>query len=283
MVTPTHTRHVLPGSLGEILVDVRAGGRASPRPAVVIVHGFKGFKDWGMFPPLAERLARAGYTAVAYNASGSGVDDSGEFVWPERFGRNTFSAELADLGTVVDVLARGELGVPAPSALGLVGHSRGGGMAILQTARDLRVRALVTWAAISHVTRWSDPTELAGWRERGRLDVVNARTAQVLPLYLSVLEDVEANRSGSLDIEAAARAVRVPWLLIHGGADTSVSPEEADRLVAAADSGVLRSLRLGGAGHTFGAVHPWKGSTEELDTVFSETVAWFTRLQPPTA
>ena len=66
---------------------------------------------------LAERLALAGYTAVAYNASGSGVDDSGEFVWPERFGRNTFSAELADLGTqrrdrrhepVDDLFGRGE-------------------------------------------------------------------------------------------------------------------------------------------------------------------------------
>jgi dienelactone hydrolase len=283
MATPTHTTHVLPGALGEILVDVRGGGRTSPRPAVIIIHGFKGFKDWGMFPHLAERLARAGYTAVAYNGSGSGVDDTGEFVWPERFGRNTFSAELADLGSVVDALSRGELGLVPPSAVGLVGHSRGGGMAILQTARDPRVKALVTWAAIAHVSRWSDPAERAGWRTRGRLDVVNARTGQVLPLYLAVLEDVEANRRGSLDIEAAAQTIRVPWLLIHGSADTSVPPEEADRLISAADPAVLRAIRLEGAGHTFGAVHPWQGSTEELDIVFGETVSWFSRMQPVSA
>ena len=61
MATPTLTRHVLGGVLGPILVDVRAAGRDSPRPAVVVLHGFKGFKDWGMFPPLADRLARAGF------------------------------------------------------------------------------------------------------------------------------------------------------------------------------------------------------------------------------
>ncbi len=166
MATPTLTKHVLPGSLGDILVDVRAGGRNSPRPAVVVVHGFKGFKDWGMFPPLAERLARAGFATVTFNLSGSGVDDAGEFVWPERFGHNTFSAELEDLGRVVDALVAGELGVAPPSTVGLVGHSRGGGIAVLHAARDARVRALVTWSAISSVERWS-PHEVAEWRRAG--------------------------------------------------------------------------------------------------------------------
>jgi dienelactone hydrolase len=277
MATPTLTKHRLPGALGEILVDVRAAGRASPRPAVVVMHGFKGFKDWGMFPPLAERLAQSGFTAVSFNASGSGVDESGEFVWPERFGRNTFTAELADLAAVVDALAAGRLGTAAATAIGLVGHSRGGGVAVLQAARDPRVRALVTWAAISRVERWTDPVELARWRERGRIDVLNARTGQVLPLYVEILDDVEQNGSGSLDIPGAAGKLSVPWLLIHGTADTSVPILEAERLEGAAEGASFRALRLEGAGHTFGAVHPWKGSTPELAKVFDETVAWLSR------
>jgi len=83
MATPTLTKHTLPGALGEILIDVRAGGRGSPRPAVVVVPGFKGFKDWGMFPPFADRLARAGLSAVSMNPSGSGVDDAGDFTLVE--------------------------------------------------------------------------------------------------------------------------------------------------------------------------------------------------------
>ncbi len=277
MATATLTKHALPGVLGEILIDVRGAGRGSPRPAVVVMHGFKGFKDWGMFPPLAERLAQAGFTAASFNASGSGVDESGEFVWPERFGRNSFTAELTDLGRVVDALAAGELGTAPPAAIGVVGHSRGGGMAVLHTARDPRVRALVTWAAISNVRRWTDPGELAQWRERGWIDVVNARTGQVLPLHSDVLDDIEQNESGTLDIERAAGEVSVPWLLIHGTADASVAIGEADRLERAAGQGVVRAFHVDGAGHTFGAAHPWKGSTPELAAVFDETTGWFSR------
>jgi len=58
MATPTLSKHSVPGALGQILIDIRAGGRTSARPAVVVLHGFKGFKDWGMFPPLTERLAQ---------------------------------------------------------------------------------------------------------------------------------------------------------------------------------------------------------------------------------
>jgi pimeloyl-ACP methyl ester carboxylesterase len=271
MATATLTKHRLDGALGEILVDVRSGGRGTPRPAVVVVHGFKGFKDWGMFPPLAERLARAGFTAVTFNLSGSGVDDAGEFSLPERFAHNTFTAELTDLGRVVNALARGELGVMPPSSLGLVGHSRGGGVAVLHAARDPRIDALVTWSAISTVDRWP-AAKRAEWRAAGVEEIRNARTGQVLPLYPDVLDDIECNRA-ALDIAAAASRIRVPWLIVHGRIDESVPLEEAERLVAAAPAASTRFLPIENGGHTFGAAHPWKGSTAELDRVFEATIA----------
>jgi pimeloyl-ACP methyl ester carboxylesterase len=274
MATPTLTKHSLPGSLGEILIDVRAGGRSSARPAVLVLHGFKGFKDWGMFPPLAQRLAQAGFTVVSPNLSGSGVDDSGDFSLPDRFGHNTFSAELEDIGRVVDSLMAAQLGVPSPSTLGLLGHSRGGGMAILHAARDPRVRALVTWAAIATVERWS-AADRDSWRTVGRTDVQNARTGQVLPLYTDVLDDIEQN-AVALDIEAAARRIAVPWLLIHGKDDESVRFAEAERLKASNTHPYTRLLPIDKAGHTFGAVHPWRASTSELDTVFNATLGWLT-------
>jgi dienelactone hydrolase len=271
MATPTLTRHRLPGALGDILIDVRAGGRASPRPAVVVIHGFKGFKDWGLWPSLAERLARAGSTAVTLNLSGSGVDDSGEFVFPERFGHNTFSAELQDLRRVVDALAGGELGVAPPTSLGLLGHSRGGGIAVLQTAGDPRIRALVTWAAISTVERWTAVAE-DGWRRTGVREERNARTGQVLPLYLDVLDDVRAN-AASLDILGAAARISAPWLIVHGTGDEAVPLTEGERLAASAPG--ARFMTIPGAGHTFGAAHPWRGATPELDRVLDATLAFF--------
>jgi pimeloyl-ACP methyl ester carboxylesterase len=271
MATATLTKHRLDGALGEILVDVRSGGRGSPRPAVVVLHGFKGFKDWGMFPPLAERLARAGFTAVTLNLSGSGVDDAGEFSLPERFAHDTFTAGLTDLGRVMDALSEGELGVRPPSSLGLVGHSRGGGVAVLQAARDPRIGALATWSAISTVDRWPVP-ERAEWRATGVKEIRNARTGQVLPLYPDVLDDIECHRD-ALDISAAAARIRVPWLILHGALDESVPLEEAERLAAVAPAGTTRFLPIENAGHTFGATHPWKGGTAELERVFEATIA----------
>ena len=275
MATPTLSRHIVPGVLGDINVDVRAGGRDTPRAAVVTVHGFKGFKDWGMWPPFAERLARGGVTAVSLNLSGSGVDNSGSFAFPERFGHNTFSAELEDLGRVIAALFRGDLGVAIPSSLGLVGHSRGGGMSLLHTVRDSRVRALATWSAISTVERWRQP-ERERWRRTGVQEVRNARTGEVLPLYTDVLDDIERN-AADLDIQKAAAKIAVPWLLVHGAADEAVSIAEADRLAEVSGGPRTEVLIIEGAGHTFGAMHPWNGSNPALDRVFDATLAFLAK------
>jgi dienelactone hydrolase len=242
---------------------------------VVIVHGFKGFKDWGMFPAVADRVARAGFTAVSFNLSGSGVDDSGQFAYPDLFGHNTFSAELEDIQRVLDALAQGTLGLAPTGAIGLVGHSRGGGMAILAAGRDARVHALITWAAIATVLRW--PGQAAQWRQEGRLDVVNTRTGQVLPLYTDVLDDIEQH-GAALDIKSHAARLSIPWLLLHGTADTSVPVSEARELAHAASSAhPPRVMLLEGAGHTFGAVHPYAGMTPDLAVASDETLKWLGR------
>ena len=274
MATPRLSDLTLPGALGELFVTVRAAGRQSPRPAVVLLHGFKGFRSWGFFPTLADRLARAGFTAVSYSASGSGVDAKGEFVFPDRFGHNTYSAERADLRTVLTALWAGELGTAAPTKLGLMGHSRGGGVVVLQAAKDPRVGALVTWASISSVDRWASGTK-ADWRAKGRIDVVNSRTHQVLPLYQDLLDEVEQQRSNRLDLEMAAREVKAPWLLLHGEEDESVATTESERLHAENGRATTELRIVNGAGHTFGAKHPLEGVPETLERTMQATLTWF--------
>ncbi|HET7038389.1 MAG TPA: alpha/beta fold hydrolase [Gemmatimonadales bacterium] len=260
---------------GPLRGDVRAAGNA-PRPAVVICHGFKGFKDWGFFPPLADRLARAGFTAVSFNFSGSGVGADGDrFDEPERFGHATLGGDLADLATVLRALRAGELRGAAPvTRLGLFGHSRGGGVSLLQAASDREVRALVTWSAIGTAHRWGKET-VARWRAAGRLDVTNQRTGQVLPLYLDALDELDADVEGRLDLPAAAARVSCPWLQIHGEADETVPVAEAKRLHRHAAAG-SRFITVPRGSHTFGARHPWGGVTRELELAMDQTVGWFT-------
>lgn len=276
MATPSLSKHTLQGSLGDILVDLRTGDRKAPRPAVVVMHGFKGFKDWGMFPVIAERLARAGMSVVSFNVSGSGVDDAGEFSLPRQFGRNTYTAELEDLHRIIDSVREGSpLDLPAPTSIGLLGHSRGGGMGILESGRNRNIRALVTWAAIGTVDRWSAEAKEA-WRRRGFVNIQNARTGQVIPLRTDILDDIDANAAGPLNIIARAGKIQVPWLIVHGEADESVAATDASALHQAS-LGKAELLLIPGAGHTFGATHPLTQSPASLDQVIAKTVAWFSR------
>ena len=139
-----------------------------PRSAVVVAHGFKGFKDWAFFPYLAERLAAAGHAAITFNFSGSGVvGGSDDHMDLEAFARNTLSAELEELGLIVDLARQGDLLPRPPRAVGVLGHSRGGGTAILHAGGRGGVDALVTWSAVASFDRWSEETKQE-WRERGK-------------------------------------------------------------------------------------------------------------------
>jgi dienelactone hydrolase len=274
MSTPSLTKHTLPGTLGELLIDVRTGQRETVCPAVIVLHGFKGFKDWGMFPPLANTLARAGMTVVSFNLSGSGVDDAGDFTRLDQFARNSFRADMADLDIILTAMQTGTLGFVPPSSIGIVGHSRGGGDAVLIGA-DPRLTAMVTWAGIGTIRRWPEDA-LAQWRESGRIDIKNARTGQVLTINTDLLDEIEFAADDGLSIARAAARVGVPWLIIHGSGDTTIPLDEARRLHSASAPGT-EFLLIDGAGHTFGAVHPYQGQTPQLEQAIEQTVGWFSR------
>ena len=144
---------------------------------------------------------------------------------------------------------------------------------MLAAAEDHRVAALATWAAISSVERWS-PAEQHAWREAGVKEIVNTRTGQRLPLYPDVLDDIERHALARLDILGAAARLTIPWLIVHGSADASVSPLEADALHAAGREAGARHLPVDGTGHTFGTVHPWQGETPPFRLVVDETLGF---------
>jgi dipeptidyl aminopeptidase/acylaminoacyl peptidase len=260
------------------LLDLPDPGRfAGPRPAVVVCHGFKGFMEWGFFPHLATLLAERGFAVVRFNHSGSGMRPGGELVAsPEAFRADTHSRELAEVLAVLEATADGLApGRIDPARLGLLGHSRGGGNAVLAAAHPAwkdRIRALVTWAAVATFDRYT-PEQKAAWRRDGELPVVNARTGQQLALGLGLLEDLEAHR-GALDILAAAARRTAPWLIVHGEADESVGLEDARRLAEHA-GGKTELLLLPEAGHTFDARHPFTGPNPRLIRALNATQSWF--------
>jgi dienelactone hydrolase len=255
--------------------DVRCPDLGARLPVVVICHGFKGFKDWGFFPYVAERLAQAGFLTVSFNFSGSGVGaDLQNFTELDRFAADTISAQLDDLGCILDVLARGGIGAGRADLqrIALLGHSRGGGIAILRAHEDRRVRAVVTWAGVSTPHRWSD-AERQAWRKQGFVEVLNARTGQVMQMNVTFLDDLEKNVA-RFDILRAVSELEAPLLVVHGESDTSVSESEGRALHAAARRGRAELLTIAGSGHTFEAVHPWKGTTPALERALEHSIVW---------
>jgi dienelactone hydrolase len=221
-----------------------------PRALAVVIHGFKGFKDWGFFPWLAEHLcARHNVAVCRFNMSRSGIGDD-----PESFGRldlfagDTYSQQLADLRVVV---AYAQSHFPTLSTF-LLGHSRGGGIALLGAQETPHLEGVITWSAISRADRWDEPTK-AKWRADGSLDVLNARTQQNMRMSPAILDDYDANAE-RLDILAAASRLRVPLLALHGARDESVPVAELEAIATRTRD--ASSVVIANAGHTFNAIHP---------------------------
>lgn len=254
--------------------DVRIPEGPPPGTAIVLVHGFKGFKDWGFFPPLAESLVDDGHAVVSVNFSLNGIgDDPEDFTELEAFARNTLSREVEELLLVLEGLREGDVLALPPHRIGVLGHSRGGGVAVLAADRSPDVEALVTWASVADFDRWNEATK-EEWREAGRLHVLNGRTGQQMPLDVTLLEDFEANRD-ALDVTAAAARVEAAWLIVHGEADPAVRAADARALARA--NPAARLLLVEGAGHTFEVGHPFEGPSPEFRDVLERTRAHFRR------
>ncbi|MCL7966691.1 MAG: alpha/beta hydrolase [marine benthic group bacterium] len=264
---------------GAVRGDIReTGGRVEPDSgaAIVVCHGFKGFKDWGFFPAVGDDLAaRTGSSVIGFNFGGSGVgSDLGRFSEPEAFATATFSGEVADLDAVLDGLAAGRLGdtpVRTPTATGVLAHSRGAIAASVVASRRPEVRALVLWGGLSRPERYAElfPAD-AG--DDHVVEIRNQRTGEVLPLGRSVVDDLEKHGT-ELDPLAALRSGGPPLLVVHGANDEAVSPADGRAYAAAAPEAEF--VEIPGAGHTFDVRHPYLGATPALIRALDHTADHF--------
>lgn len=221
----------------------------APRALAIVIHGFKGFKDWGFFPWLAQRLASQRIAVCRFNMSRSGIgDDPESFDRLDLFADDTYSTQLSDLRRVV---AHAQSKFPDLPTF-LLGHSRGGGIALLGASEVSMLRGVIAWSPISQVGRWSEEMKRT-WRERGFIDNVNARTKQNMKVSTRVLDDYEQNFA-RLNILDAAESLNVPLLVLHGGRDDSVHPDEGRAIVSRATDASLALVAR--ASHTYNAIHP---------------------------
>jgi len=271
---------VLAGSDGRpIRGDLHLPRGDGPHPVAVGIHGFKGFRNWGFWPHIAQGLADAGTACVRFDLSHNGVGENG-MVFDEQalFEANTMSREEEDVAAVIDALRSGSL--PGSerldvTRLGLIGHSRGGGGVLLRAVQDDGVKAAVVLAAISTVLRF--PAEAL---EQGRIDgfipIVNTRTGEVLRFGRDAIAELDA-RTDLHDIAAShAARITVPLLVCQGTADPAIAVSEARAIAAAAPDSRLELFE--GADHVLDCRHPWQGPTPHFERFVTLAAEHFSRI-----
>jgi pimeloyl-ACP methyl ester carboxylesterase len=257
-----------------ISADLRSFSAGWERQLVIVCHGFLGYKRWGFFPHLSEKIAAAGFHVLTFSFSMNGVDEStGRITRPDEFAGNTVSREIEDLEHVIRFSRGGGLPWSIDAAgCGIVGHSRGAAVAILASERTRGIASLVTWSTPSRLDRYSERRKKL-WKRKGALVFSDSRADSPLRLDYAYYEDI-ARRSDEYDLPRHAAALEIPHLLIHGQRDAAVTVGEmrglyGDRLPSSA-----RLEIIPGCSHTFGVTHPMERPTRSLEHAISLTEAF---------
>jgi pimeloyl-ACP methyl ester carboxylesterase len=228
MSTPFGTLHNGAGERLDYTCASGAGPDASG-PLVVIGHGVTANKDRAWALTLERALSAAGFASLRFSFSGNGESEG-------EFGQSTVSKEVADLGAILDAVAA------ESRTLVFVGHSMGGAVGVLRAAEDDRIRALVSIAGMVDCADFAQ-------RKFGQLtpDQDLMWDKPECPLSTAFMEDMA--QLGSV-VEQGAR-IAVPWLLVHGDADTVVPATESVSIAEAARATQPTLVQLPGADHLF--------------------------------
>jgi len=194
---------------------------------VILGHGVTGNKDRPLLVALAEGLSKLGWPCLRFSFSGNGSSEG-------RFQDSCITKEIGDLQAVLG-------SVPDTANVIYIGHSMGGAVGVLTAARDIRIRALVSVAGITHTAAFAErefgevtPGEGFMWDD------------EECPLSWTFVDDLRLIDNTL----AAAEAVPQPWLLAHGSAD-DVVPIQDGRDAYEAATGKKSWLEIPGAGHSF--------------------------------
>lgn len=240
---------------------------SEPKPIVVFLHGFKAFRDWGFYPYLCERIVSEGIHAVRFDFSRSAVVEPNSLTYDaDLFATNTTSIELDDAKEFLTSLLDGLI---LPSELKfdgrifLVGHSKGGAIALLVSKYFPEVQKISVMGTISSFDRYSERQKEL-WLKRGRFEFTLNTTKQRLYLNDTYLLDIIEHKD-ELSITNAVAQATSPLQIIHGKQDVTVPMKEAYELAYHyPDKSKLRVDVIDRAGHGFGAAHPFNEANDVL-------------------
>lgn len=207
-------------------------------PAVIVLHGFMGYKEEAHIEGLARTLAQNGYIAIRFDCSGFGESEG---AFEKDYSMSNY---LRDIECIYDYLQKLEF--VNKDRIGIVGHSMGGMLSILFTSAHANIKACV---AISSPTKmlavnWIK-LAIEEWRRIGYLYKTISRDNSLIKIPFSFIED--ANRFDSLNF---IQKIHCSLLMVIGLSDDAVSPNDTRKIFEIANE-PKELIEIKGVGHKY--------------------------------
>jgi pimeloyl-ACP methyl ester carboxylesterase len=224
----------------------RPATAAAPRLPAVVLAGGSGPTDRDglaagipILGQIAGALADAGYIVVRYDKRGIG-----------QSGGRAEAASLADYADDVRAAVKllAERKDVDPKRIAVIGHSEGGLVALMAAAKDKRIAAVGliatpglagTDVVLAQQKRLLDRTTLTAEEKQAKVDeqkkihdaVITGKGLEQLPPNVRrAVESPEFQGILTSDPAKLVAPVRQPLLIVQGGLDTQVEPQNADVL-----------------------------------------------------
>ncbi len=237
------------GSNGESIFGNTHLPECDAAGVVLLGHGFKGYKDYGMFPWLANKFSTIGFVAHRFNFSHSGMTDGdGPFERPDLFKEATWNTQVEDIAILCDTFSVD--GLPTY----LLGHSRGGVACLLAAGRGaVDVAGVLSLSAPSTCNPLAAEThELL--LKQGYVESPSSRTNQMLHIGVNFVQE-QLDDPKAHDLLNLIESYDSPVLIVHGEDDQTVSVEAGVAIADAVQRATL--VRVSQGDHVFNTTNPF--------------------------
>lgn len=237
----------------EILGDTHVPD-GEPVACALLLHGYKGYKDYGFIPVLANDLCERGVLVHRFNFSTSGMtNDIETFARADLFELDTWTRQVNDVRRIARAVREGEI-AGSGFAMFLIGHSRGGATALLSAGRhrdELGLAGVATINAVDRCCRMREDEQQATL-ERGYMMTESARTKQQLRIDAGWLRE-QLELPEDHDVLLQGSRCGIPACILHGVADDAVT---MDAGLAIAHKLNTPLIELENANHVLNMLNP---------------------------
>lgn len=182
-------------------------------PCVLLLHGFKGYKEEANYSELAGKLLRNDIASVRFDASGFG-ESGGDFERDYRLTNYVKDAEIVYKRMLkMDFVDNKKVGV--------MGASMGGAQALILSANHPEIKAVISVSPPDiFATRDEFGKYIEVWRKKGFIEIESSRVGVLKVPFAYALD------ASKYDIGKFAEKIASPKLFILGLDDVTVVPDQ---------------------------------------------------------